>query len=254
MTDRQFEDAWRLGHIEFLGSAWGARPDYFRRLRTQPYKAGTGWQRTRTAEAPRSTERDAAVPDLRRAIFDPLKHPSGGEKLRALAAINDLLSPPAQLAGVFLPPGRDPSFDFIILGEMPSMNEPSGTAANSNFNFNVTAGDRFLQQMVSQHGIAGTYITDIVKQRAAPGRPSAAAIKAWLPFLEREIEIIQPKGLIVLGRTNFRVNFMPFVHPSLPAAVDVDWVFHYSQVPRNKFEARFSELISRMRNASRSHR
>ena len=145
MTDRQFEDAWRLGHIEFLGSAWGARPDYFRRLRTQPYKAGTGWQRTRTAEAPRSTERDAAVPDLRRAIFDPLKHPSGGEKLRALAAINDLLSPPAQLAGVFLPPGRDPSFDFIILGEMPSMNEPSGTAANSNFNFNVTAGDRFLQ-------------------------------------------------------------------------------------------------------------
>jgi len=254
MSDREFDEAWQLGHIGFLGHAWGAQSDYFRRLRTQPYKAGTGWQRPGPVEEPVTAASAPAVPDLG-PISDQLrKTGSSEEKVRALEAINSLLSPPAQLPGVFLPPRHEPRFEFVILGEMPSMNEPPGVPPNVNFNFNVTAGDRFLQQMMVKYGLAGSYITDIVKQRAAPGRPSPIAIKTWLPFLRRELEIIEPRGLIVLGRTSYLINFRPFVESSLPAELAVDWVFHYSQVPRARFEARFAEVCTRMRDVRSSHR
>jgi hypothetical protein len=66
----------------------------------------------------------------------------------------------------------------------------------------------------------------------------------WLPFLLQEIEIIQPKAIVVLGRRTYDASFMRFVAPHIPKNIKVDWVFHYSnQVPRKRFEERFRQVV-----------
>jgi uracil-DNA glycosylase len=87
-----------------------------------------------------------------------------------------------------------------------------------------------------------------VKERGKPGRPIKEQIAEWLPFLLKEIEIIKPKHIIVLGKGNYERDFKPFIEPRLSNAIKTDWVFHYStQVPRWKFEPRFREVINRLK-------
>ena len=53
------------------------------------------------------------------------------------------------------------------------------------------------------------YISNIVKRRPPENRdPTASEIKAYLPYLKKQIEIINPKVIVTLGR--FSMNcFMP---------------------------------------------
>lgn len=171
-------------------------------------------------------------------------------KLNKLEKLNKILKPPRELSGVFLPRNSQKQFDFMFVAEMPSMNEPKKKSGkNENFNFGVTTRDRFFQEMMTKYGVDGSYVTDIVKKRDVPRRPTKKEIQKWLPFLLKEIEIIQPKAIIVLGRRTYEASFRPFVKSST-SKIKVDYVFHYSsQVPKNKFERRFSEVIRRMRNS-----
>lgn len=174
------------------------------------------------------------------------------DKLNKLAELNKTLKPPRELSGVFLPKGSQKQFDFMFIAEMPSMNEPKEKfGKNENFNFGVTARDRFFQEMMNKYDVAGSYVTDIVKERDIPRRPTKNEIQKWLPFLLKEIEIIQPKALIVLGQRTYEASFKRHVEPLIPPkGIKVNYVFHYSsQVPRSKFERRFSEVINRMRNS-----
>ena len=134
-------------------------------------------------------------------------------RLTRLEALNKTLVPPDFLGGVFLPPDSPKKFrDVMFLAEMPSMNVPIGwVKGQPNFNFNVTSRDRFLQEMMSKYGVAGRYATDIVKKRAAPRTPTRSEVEYWLPFLRKEIEIIQPQALVVIGRRTYDQSFMPFV-------------------------------------------
>ena len=61
MADAEFDEAWTSGHIKFLGDAWGAKPDYFRRLRTRPFQAGPGWKKSTTI-TPASSHVSMAAP------------------------------------------------------------------------------------------------------------------------------------------------------------------------------------------------
>jgi len=175
----------------------------------------------------------------------------GGQKINKLTELNKSLNSPQELGGMFMPEKSPKSFDFMFVAEMPSMNEPKEKLGeNENFNFGVTARDKFFQEMMTKYSVAGSYVTDIVKARDIPRKPSKEEIQKWLPFLLKEIEIIQPKAIIVLGRRTYEASFKPFVEPLIPQEIKVDYVFHYSsRVPRNKFERRFSEVISRMRNS-----
>jgi uracil-DNA glycosylase family 4 len=170
-------------------------------------------------------------------------------KLRKLKELNESLEPPDELGGVFLPIGHEPRFDLMLVAEMPSMNEPKGGGLRRNYNFDVTARDKFLQEMLVKYGVAGSYLTDVVKRRDLPRRPTTAEIREWLPFLLTEIEIVQPAAIIVLGKGTYDRSFKRFVQSRVPNHVLVDWVFHYSsQVPRAKFERRFSDVIRKIRS------
>jgi len=171
-------------------------------------------------------------------------------KLNELEKLNKLLKPPEELGGNFIPDGFKPQFDFIFVAEMPSMREPKNPKdLHTNYNFK---GDKSLHKMMIECNVGGSYVTDIVKERKKPGRPVAEQIVKWLPFLLKEIKIIEPKFIIVLGKGNYDTNFQPFIEPKLPKTVKVDWVFHYStrsQRQRLKFEQRFREVISKFKKS-----
>jgi uracil-DNA glycosylase family 4 len=172
-------------------------------------------------------------------------------KLKKLEIINRPLKP---LGGLFLPTGSQKQFEFMFVAEMPSMNEPNEMKEGKSFNFGVTAEDKFLQKLMIKNNVAGSYVTDIVKRRDRPRRPTRDEINQWLPVLIEEIEIIQPKYIIVLGKTNYDVNFRKFVEPLIPKDIKIDWVWHYSQQGSKtnvEVEQRFSEIIDKMRNNSR---
>jgi uracil-DNA glycosylase family 4 len=170
-------------------------------------------------------------------------------KLNKLKDLNKILKSPDELGGMFLPKGYKERFDIMFLAEMPSMNEPKDERKRSkNYNFGITARDIFFQEMMKKYSVAGCYVTDIVKGRDIPRMPTKAEIEKWLPFLLKEIVIIKPKAIVVLGLRTYKKSFKPFVEPSINKNIRVDYVFHYcSQVTRKKFEQRFAEVISKVR-------
>jgi uracil-DNA glycosylase family 4 len=141
----------------------------------------------------------------------------------------------------------------MFLAEMPSLREPKGDGRkHTNFDPSAGARDRFLNDMLLKYGVDGSYVTDIVKTRAVPRRPTRVEILTWVPFLLEEIAIIQPKALVVLGKRTYEQSYLPHVASGIKAGVLVDYVFHYSnQVPREKFEQRFALVIGRLRQQLR---
>ena len=171
------------------------------------------------------------------------------EKIDKLKQLNKTLKMPHELSGVFLPIDSPKRFDFMFIAEMPSMNEPKEKGGDINYNFGVTAEDKFLRELMVKYDVAGSYVTDIVKKRNKPGRPTKEEIKRWLPFLLTEIEIIQPKYIVILGKTNYDNNFKKFVEPSIPNEIKVNWVYHYSQQGRKtnvEVEQRFKEVVNKI--------
>jgi uracil-DNA glycosylase family 4 len=166
------------------------------------------------------------------------------QKLIGLAKLNRTLKPPRELPGSFQPQESPRKFEFMFVAEMPSMAEPQKRSGSKNFNFGVTARDKFLQDTMRKYGVGGSYITDVVKKRDVPRRPTAREIKRWLPFLLKEIDFVNPKAIVVLGKRTFEKSFLPFVRPCIPERIRIDYVFHYStQVPRKKFETRFAQVV-----------
>ncbi len=172
-------------------------------------------------------------------------------KLSELENLNKTLKSPQELSGMFLPEGSPEQYDFMFVAEMPSMREPKDISGLGG-NFNVSAPDRFLQKMMIEYRVAGSYITDIVKSGGIARKPTKAEIQKWLPFLLKEIEIIRPKNIVVIGDRTYRKSFKPFVQPFIPKSIKVDWVYHYSQQGSKtnaEVEQRFSEVINKMRNS-----
>ena len=174
-------------------------------------------------------------------------------RLSQLEALNETLDPTHDLSGVFLPIGSPKQFDVMFIAEMPSMNVPKHWLEGQPIpNFAETARDRFLQEMMIKYGVAGSYVTDIVKTRDVPRCPKPDEIIRWLPFMLKEIEIIRPQALVILGKRTYDASFVPFVARHVPKDIKVDWVFHYSnQVARKKFEDRFRQVVSKVKECSR---
>lgn len=89
------------------------------------------------------------------------------------------------------------SAEIMFVGEAPGRNE-----AKTGRPFCGTAG-KVLDGLLSHAGIKreDVYITNIVKDRPQENRdPTAEEIKIYGPFLDKQIEIIQPKVVATLGR------------------------------------------------------
>jgi DNA polymerase len=87
--------------------------------------------------------------------------------------------------------------EIMFVGEAPGRNE-----AESGKPFCGAAG-KFLTELIESIGLSRdkVYITNIVKDRPPENRdPTPQEIEIYAPFLNRQIEIIQPKIIATLGR------------------------------------------------------
>jgi DNA polymerase len=91
----------------------------------------------------------------------------------------------------------NPDADIVFIGEAPGKNEDL-----KGLPF-VGAAGRFLGEMLESIDLdrKDVYITNIVKYRPPDNRdPLPAEKQAFLPFLQAQLEVIQPKVAVTLGR------------------------------------------------------
>lgn len=91
----------------------------------------------------------------------------------------------------------NPDAEIVFIGEAPGKNEDE-----KGLPF-VGAAGKFLNEMLAAAGMnrSDVYITNIVKYRPPNNRdPEPDEKRAFWPYLLKQIEIIQPKVLIPLGR------------------------------------------------------
>lgn len=95
--------------------------------------------------------------------------------------------------------------DIVFIGEAPGKNEDE-----QGLPF-VGAAGKFLNEMLAQAGMSRSdvYITNIVKYRPPNNRdPLPDEKKAFWPFLLKQLQIIEPKVVITLGRHSMEY-FLP---------------------------------------------
>ena len=91
----------------------------------------------------------------------------------------------------------NPAADIMLIGEAPGKKEDQ---TGEPF---VGASGRFLNEMLAAAGLErqDVYITNIVKYRPPNNRdPKKDEIAAFMPYLLRQIAIIQPRVVMTLGR------------------------------------------------------
>lgn len=87
--------------------------------------------------------------------------------------------------------------DIVFIGEAPGKNED---LQGKPF---VGASGKFLSEMLESVGLErkDIYITNIVKYRPPNNRdPLPEEKKSFLPYLQRQLEVIAPKVVVTLGR------------------------------------------------------
>lgn len=108
----------------------------------------------------------------------------------------------------------------MFIGEAPGLNE-----AKTGRPFCGRAG-KILDDLLASIGIprSDVYITNIVKDRPPENRdPLPEEIEIYSPFLDRQIEIIQPKVIATLGRFSMKYIMEKF---SLADALSTISVIH----------------------------
>lgn len=104
----------------------------------------------------------------------------------------------------------NPDADIVFIGEAPGKNEDL-----QGLPF-VGAAGKFLNEMLASVGMErkDIYITNIVKYRPPNNRdPLPEEKKAFLPYLQAQLEIIKPKVVVTLGRHSGSC-FLPDLHIS----------------------------------------
>jgi uracil-DNA glycosylase family 4 len=99
----------------------------------------------------------------------------------------------------------NPGAEIVLIGEAPGKNEDL-----QGIPF-VGASGKFLNEMLEMIGMKreDIYITNIVKYRPPDNRdPTPAEKKAFLPYLQSQLEVIQPKVVVTLGRHSMNC-FLP---------------------------------------------
>jgi uracil-DNA glycosylase family 4 len=98
-----------------------------------------------------------------------------------------------------------PDAEIVFVGEAPGKNEDLKVEPF------VGAAGKFLDEMLQSVNLqrSDIYITNIVKYRPPNNRdPLPEEKKAFLPYLQAQLEVIQPKVLVTLGRHSTN-SFLP---------------------------------------------
>lgn len=103
----------------------------------------------------------------------------------------------AQLRTRVVPGEGAEDADILFIGEAPGFNEDREGRPF------VGAAGAFLDELLSSIGLSrkDVYIANVIKCRPQENRdPLPVEIKACKPWLDRQIELIQPKVIVTLGR------------------------------------------------------
>ena len=137
----------------------------------------------------------------------PAKQPAQ-EQLEQLAAdilANNVCPELAATAHHLVMGDGSPTADIVFIGEAPGKNEDE-----QGLPF-VGAAGKFLNEMLASIGLErkDVYITNIVKYRPPNNRDPLPEEKvAFWPYLVKQLQIIQPKVIITLGRHSMEY-FLP---------------------------------------------
>ena len=130
------------------------------------------------------------------------------EKLTALhnKILQDTVCPElaAQATQLVMGDGN-PDADIVLIGEAPGKKEDEQGVPF------VGAAGKFLNEMLASAGMnrEDVYITNIVKYRPPNNRdPSPEEKKAFWPYLLKQLQIIEPKIVVTLGRHSMEY-FLP---------------------------------------------
>lgn len=118
--------------------------------------------------------------------------------------------------------------EIVFVGEAPGKKEDE---TGKPF---VGASGRFLDEMLALAGLKrdDVYITNIVKYRPPDNRdPSETEKQAFWPYLARQLEIINPKAIITLGR-----HSMEFFIPDAKISQTHGQAIHQTAVYNDKTE------------------
>ncbi len=91
----------------------------------------------------------------------------------------------------------NPDADIVFIGEAPGKKEDEQGVPF------IGASGKFLSEMLALIDLEreDIYITNIVKYRPPNNRdPFASEKEAFLPFLQKQVEVIKPKLIVTLGR------------------------------------------------------
>jgi DNA polymerase len=103
-------------------------------------------------------------------------------------------------------PGEgDPEAEILIIGEGPGKNEDQQGRPF------VGAAGKFLEELLASIGLTRdqVFIANVVKCRPPNNRdPLPEEVQTCWPFLEKQLQIIQPKVIVTLGRHSLQ-RFFP---------------------------------------------
>ncbi|HTE22368.1 MAG TPA: uracil-DNA glycosylase [Candidatus Limnocylindria bacterium] len=124
------------------------------------------------------------------------------EKLKAKILADKACPDLAKQATQLVFGAGNPDADIVFIGEAPGKNED---LQGEPF---IGAAGKFLNEMLAMIGLErkDIYITNIIKYRPPNNRDPLPDEKAvFLPYLKQQLEIIQPKLIVTLGRHSMDV-------------------------------------------------
>jgi uracil-DNA glycosylase family 4 len=140
--------------------------------------------------------------------YDKVMSSSNQEKLQALYSDLEKMAgklPLAKTAQDIVPGEGSPLAEVLLIGEAPGFNEQQQRRPF------VGRSGQLLRKTLEEVGLppAEVYIANIVKARPPDNRdPLPEEIKAYKPYLDAEIAILQPKLIVTLGRFSMG-KFLP---------------------------------------------
>lgn len=127
------------------------------------------------------------------------------EKLEQIIIDNNICAELREQARQLVMGDGNPDADIVFIGEAPGKNEDE---QGKPF---VGAAGKFLNEMLASINLQreDVYITNIVKYRPPNNRdPLPEEKKAFWPYLLKQLQIIEPKIIITLGRHSME-HFLP---------------------------------------------
>jgi uracil-DNA glycosylase len=126
----------------------------------------------------------------------------------------------------------------MFVAEMPTF--PSKKDKwNPRDNFFLTKSDLKFVKLLNKLGLAGCYITDVVKKCALAGEPTEEDLQKFKPYLQKEISTLNPKVIVSLGERTSKVldklniQHINIWHPSYPDRKNEDkglWLEYENQI------------------------